>query len=96
MYYFTDTTTTTDSRDIYFPLNLVSVCVRERGRGTRVKMERSGLSPSLSLLWQESASGNLRVSCYGDALEGGRSWVGWWAVERESDLFNRLHMARPL
>lgn len=30
MVYLTDTATTTDSRDVYFPLNLV--CVRERER----------------------------------------------------------------
>lgn len=45
MVYLTDTATTTDSRDVYFPLNLV--CVRERERGTRTTMERSGLPPSL-------------------------------------------------
>lgn len=74
MVYLTDTATTTDSRDVYFPLNLV--CVRERERGTRTTMERSGLSPSLPLLWQESASGKLRVSYNGDASGGEAGGLG--------------------
>lgn len=46
MYYFTDTATTTDSRDVYFPLNLVCERARE-GQGRQWRGVVS-LPPSLS------------------------------------------------
>lgn len=75
MYYFTDTATTTDSRDVYFPLNLVHERVREeQERKWRGVVSRppslspvAGISirkPTSKLLWRRFR-------------EGGRSEVGW-------------------
>lgn len=46
MYYFTDTATTTNSRNVYFPLNLV--CERAREGQERQWRGMVSLPPSLS------------------------------------------------
>lgn len=51
--------------------------VRESEGGARDGIgEEWSLSLPLSLLWQESASGNLQASYYGDASGGGRRELG--------------------
>lgn len=75
MYYFTDTATT-DSRDVRLPLNLVCERAREGKRRGRQRRGEVSLAPPLFLVWQESASGNLRLCYYGDT-SGGEAGAGW-------------------
>lgn len=94
MYSFTDTATTTDSTDVYFPLNLP----RYRARETKTTVKRRALAPSLPLSPVAGIGIRKLKGCVSMATlqEGRQEKPGGVATCGAQNSFLRLCMAHPL
>lgn len=84
MYSFTDTATTTDSTDVYFPLNLP----RYRARETKTTVKRRALAPSLSC-GRNRHPETERVRFYGNASGGEAGEARWGGDLWSSELISK-------